>query len=124
MSPGVHGSSGFTLLELMVALAIFSVAALAMLKYSSQSVNQQEIMEEKTLALWTAENAMATLRLETPWPPTGTTVNSVEHARREWRVTVRVSDTVVDTLRKVSVSVARQESDSELSSLTGYVGKH
>lgn len=124
MSFGHRHGRGFTLLELVIALAIFSVAALTALKHSSQSVVQQGQLIDKTLALWIAENTIAEVRLNTPWPATGATTTTVDSAQREWRVTVEVSNTSLDTLRKVNVSVSPEDSDQPFATLTGYLGKH
>jgi general secretion pathway protein I len=116
---------GFTLLELMVALTIFAVAALTALKHSAQTIRQQEVLEQKTLALWLAENTLAELRLTTPWPATGTVTKAVTSANREWNITIQVSDTALGTFRKVVVSVRPPENDDRtLATLTGYVGQH
>ena len=47
---------GFTLLEVMLALAIFALAATAVLQIASGALSNQQILEEKTVAGWVAEN--------------------------------------------------------------------
>lgn len=117
---------GFTLLELMIALTIFAVAALTALKHSSQAARQQQLLEEKTIALWLAENAVAELRLINPWPHTGTSTQTRIAAHREWKVTTEVSTTALATFRKVLVTVSRPApNDSRtLATLTGYLGEY
>mgnify|MGYP000078480030 FL=1 len=46
---------GFTLLEVMLALAIFALAATAVLQIASGALSNQQILEEKTVAGWVAE---------------------------------------------------------------------
>ena len=116
--------AGFTLVELMIALAIFSVAALTVLKHTSLSVRQHSQVVEKTLAVWLAENAIAELRLSNPWPTTGSSSETVRSAQREWQITTRIADTSVKTLRKVVVTVQREDKDTALATLTGYLGEH
>ena len=43
---------GFTLLEVMLALAIFALAAMAVLQIASGTLSNQQILEEKTVAGW------------------------------------------------------------------------
>ena len=43
---------GFTLLEVMLALAIFALAATAVLQIASGALSNQQILEEKTVAGW------------------------------------------------------------------------
>ena len=54
---------GFTLLEVMLALAIFALAAMAVLQIASGALSNQQILEEKTVAGWVAENQTALLYL-------------------------------------------------------------
>lgn len=54
---------GFTLLEVMLALAIFALAATAVLQIASGALSNQQVLEEKTVAGWVAENQTALLYL-------------------------------------------------------------
>lgn len=53
------------LLEVMLALAIFALAAMAVLQIASGTLSNQQILEEKTVAGWVAENQTALLYLMT-----------------------------------------------------------
>lgn len=52
---------GFALLEVMLALAIFALAATAVLQIASGALSNQHVLEEKTVAGWVAENQTALL---------------------------------------------------------------
>lgn len=54
---------GFTLLEVMIALAIFAMVAMAVLQITSGTLNNQHNLAEKTVAGWVAENQAALLYL-------------------------------------------------------------
>jgi len=56
---------GFTLLEVMLALAIFALAATTVLQVASGALSNQQVLEEKTVAGWVAENQTALLYLMT-----------------------------------------------------------
>jgi general secretion pathway protein I len=56
---------GFTLLEVMVALAIFATLATAVLSASQYVVRQAGAAEERLLAAWVADNQLNELRLQT-----------------------------------------------------------
>ena len=122
-------SRGFTLLEVLVALAIFAVSALVIMEQSTRSVQQLARLEEKTLALWVAENSLAEIRLEQPWPNTGTNEFVVSSANREWRVEQLIENTSNENLRKIIINVFREKeqqtlSDNALATLTSFVGEH
>ena len=125
---GIHTmkiqSRGFTLLEVLIALAIFAICALVILEQTSLSISQQTNLEEKTLALWVAENQFAALRLEKSWPDTGTTEVQTSSSHRDWQVQQVVEGTANPLLRKVTVSVSREDQDHSLVSLTGFIGEH
>ena len=118
------GMQGFTLLEVLIALAIFAITAIALLSQSSQSVSQSVYLEEKAYALWIAENALTELRLKPEWPSLGEQQDYRNQFGREWAVTVDVSNTNEATLRRVEVGVFRSGQQASLSSLQGYIGKY
>ena len=60
--------AGMTLIEVMVALAVFALAGLAVMQATLQQTRQLGRMEEKTLAGWLADNQLVQLRLENRWP--------------------------------------------------------
>ncbi len=117
-------NTGFTLLELLVALAIFGVAALAALTMTNQTLSQQQRLEDRTLALWLAENELAELRLTNPWPNKGMRNETRTFGDRQWQVVTTIHQTANGSLRRVTVAVARSYVPSPGVSLTGYTGEH
>ena len=115
---------GFTLLEVLIALAVFAVTAIALLSQSSQSVSQSVYLEEKAYALWIAENAMTELRLKPEWPSLGEQRDYRSQFGREWDVSVDVSNTGEPSLRRVEVRVFRSDREANLTHLQGYIGKY
>ena len=120
---------GFTLIELLISVAIFAVVALTVYTRSGDAIRQIGALEERTLALWVAENELAALRIaransETPMP-TGTLDRQVTMGGRDWRVEVRISDTVNPWLRRADIGVAHAETpEASLESLTGFIGRY
>lgn len=62
--PPKHRQLGFTLLELMIALAVLATVSIVVYGSGSDRVRQLYSMEQRTLARWTAENQLAKLRLQ------------------------------------------------------------
>lgn len=54
---------GFTLLELMLALAVLAIVALAVVGRGADTVRQLHGLEQRTVAHWVAQNELARLRL-------------------------------------------------------------
>ena len=113
---------GFTLVEVLVALAIVAVALAAGMRAVAQSADGATTLKERTLALWVAQNRLARAQLVRPAPVRGVTEGDETQAavRFAWRETV--SDTPNPAFRKVEIVVARPDApEYALARLTGYV---
>lgn len=76
---------GFTLVEMLVALAIFSLAAMALLRLEGATVTTTALLQEQALAQTVARN-LAVEVLTDPAPPAfGTTRGEAVNAGRKWR---------------------------------------
>jgi general secretion pathway protein I len=58
-----RAARGFTLIEVLMALAIVSIALAAIVRASSQSITNLGLLEKQSLAMLSAENRMAELRI-------------------------------------------------------------
>ncbi|MFL6843475.1 MAG: type II secretion system minor pseudopilin GspI [Allosphingosinicella sp.] len=76
---------GFTLIEMLVALAIFSLAALALLRLEGATVSTTALLQEQALAQIVARN-LAVEALSDPQPPAfGASQGEAAQAGRQWR---------------------------------------
>lgn len=62
-------SRGFTLIEVLIALAIVSISLAAFVRLTGQSTANAGQLELKSLALLSAQNSMNELRMDAPPPP-------------------------------------------------------
>ncbi|MDI1254352.1 type II secretion system minor pseudopilin GspI [Thermomonas sp.] len=62
---------GFTLIEVLVALAIVSIALLAALRAAGQGTSNVDVLRSRLLAGWVAENVLAEQRARGDWLPLG-----------------------------------------------------
>lgn len=120
--------SGFTLIEVMVALTIFAFCAVSMHFVLSQSVDSFAKIERKSFATWIAENRLAELRLEEKFPAAGNSNEDVEFAGRDWVVSTIIANTQDPNMRRVEVTVnLRLPNIREpvfVTQLTGFLGKN
>lgn len=115
---------GFTLLEVMIALAVFAISAIALLSETNQGVSQSLYLEEKSYSLWIAENTLTELRLKPEWPSLGKDNNQITQFNRDWHIETDVTSTGERSLRRVEVTVTRPEDNKVMTSLRGYIGQH
>jgi general secretion pathway protein I len=97
---------GFTLLEAMVALVIVALGMMAVNGQLNRYVVAAALVETKTLASWVATNEITALSVGPEWPGVGDREEDVEFAGRQWRSQIVVSETDVQNLHRVDVSVA------------------
>lgn len=78
-------AEGFTLVEMLVALAVFSLAALAMLNLLGQNLRTAAILEESVLASIIAENRAVEAVVATAAPKPGQQSGEEELGGRRWQ---------------------------------------
>ena len=75
---------GFTLIEVLVALAIVAIGMAAVLEALTSSANTAMYLQDKTFAEWVALNRIETVRLSGTVPAAGTSNDNIEFAGRNW----------------------------------------
>jgi general secretion pathway protein I len=117
-------AAGFTLLEVLAALVIISLGMLAVIEAIGQTASNSTRMRDRTLAHWIAMNRLTTARLEPRAPKIDKTSDDVEMAGRRWRWTMEVSETPVQSMRRIDVRVAEAggSDDRSLAQVTGFYG--
>ena len=117
---------GFTLLEVLVALAVFSVAAISLMKVSESQLRLSQRLEEKTFAHWVALNMITEMQSSQDWPSIGEQTGKVSMAGREWKMVVKTQATPVNRVRRIEISVGLAPKDftddiENLTLLTGFI---
>ncbi len=110
--------AGFTLIEVLVALAIVAVALAAGLRASGALVNHAQRQTEQLLAQICAENELIRLRLTREIPPLGQNTVSCEQAGQQLAVSVQVSPTPNPNFRRVEARVLNPSQQPVLSLVT------
>ena len=78
------GGDGFTLIEVLVALAIVAVGMAAVLATLTSSADSVSYLRDKTFANWVALNQIATQRLAGQSLQSGNTDGDSDMAGRKW----------------------------------------
>ncbi len=113
--------NGFTLLEVLVALAIFATAAISVIRAVSQHINTVSYLEEKTFASMVVDNQMAQVLLA---PSDLKAKSGTEQlAGRTWFWQVKPVETSSGYLRAFDVSVSVDKSSSPIITVRSYVAR-
>ena len=97
--------SGFTLIEVLVALAIVALALGAGIRASGALTQQAQRQQDQWLAELCAENEMTRLRLSAQWPPVGDSESACAQGPHSLRVRLSVQTTPNPSFRRVEVRV-------------------
>ena len=113
---------GFTLLEVLVALAVVALALLALSRTAMLQVADFDALRERTLASWIAANVLTETRLASAMPATGRSDGRVEFAARAWHWTRDVRTTPDSQIRRIDIQVFEGDAKNPSASLSGFSG--
>ena len=119
----VERTKGFTLLEVMVALAIVALSLTAVAASMNQMIGSATAMQERTYASWIAQNKIAEMRLANVMPEVRTTSGEVEFGNTRWIWRAVVSETGVANFRRIDVTVSNENDEYEIRTVTGFIGE-
>jgi general secretion pathway protein I len=97
--------NGFTLLEMLVALAVFSIAALALLRLDAVSVATATELKSREGAMLVAENEAVRIATDPAAPPLGNATRRVVNGGRSFLVGQAVTPTPDQRLLRVDLAV-------------------
>ncbi|MBB3260710.1 general secretion pathway protein I [Paraburkholderia bannensis] len=100
-----HNSRGFTMIEVLVALAIIAVALAASMRALGNLATSEAQLHQRLLAGWSADNVLAQLRLAHTWPAPGVTQFDCSQGNLALLCTQSVSSTPNPLFRRVQISV-------------------
>ena len=103
--------SGFTLLEVMLAMAVFAIAGVALLGVADNNYRHISHLEEQMFANWVASNQLVAVSLDKTWPPKNNRKGKVEMAGRTWYWQQKVIKTNNKELRSIIMEVRLNEDD-------------
>lgn len=114
---------GFTLVEVLVAVAILALALGAVIVGGSRYADNAFYLRDKTLATWVAHNLLNEWHLSETYPSIGERDGETELAGREWAWTATISKTPDDDVRRVDIRVRLEDDDedTQLTTVSGFL---
>ena len=117
--------SGMTLIEVLVALVIVSVAVLALARSGGQALDTQYELEQRTLAMWVADHVLAQIELSDDAAP-GQRTGEMMMANQRWFWRAVIQPTSDEAMLRVDVviedrGVERSDAATPIMVQTGFV---
>lgn len=103
-------SKGFTLLEVMVALAIFAVVALALSKVSRQYAQSTENATLRTQAMFVAQNEAALMTINQQVLQ-GSASSQITAQGQTWQVDKTAQSTISPKVQRIEIRVALYDAE-------------
>lgn len=110
--------AGFTLLEILVALAVMVIAMAALWKGLAQGITVSQGLSDRIVARWVAQNRIEMRQVMREWPDTRSYDGTEQMGGQVWYWSEQIAATPVARLRSITVSVGLAE-DSPIISLQG-----
>ena len=117
-------TAGFTLIEVMVALAIAAIGLLAISKSLTTSVDIETKLEARIIANWVASNRMSELRLNRFFSNGGTDISYQTMGGRKWKVVEQYLSTSDPNIIRIVLDVYEDGGEESILSNTGFLGKY
>ena len=103
--------AGFTLLEVLIALLFLSLSLVALIRAAGLQAQALNHHRDSTLAQWVAANVVAELRAQGA-PPVGRQQGEMSMGPQRWRWQAETSDTDVERVRRMEITVFAAGEDS------------
>ncbi|MGB8855045.1 MAG: type II secretion system minor pseudopilin GspI [Burkholderiales bacterium] len=120
-TPDLSRRGGFTLIEVLIALAILAIALAAALRSSNISTDTALALRQKTLAGFVAGNLLAEASAKRAFPPIGISNGKAEQAGQSFNWEQIVEGTASQYFRRSKIKVTGEgKPDYVLYEMTGF----
>ena len=106
MSNARQAEAGFTLIEMLVALAIFSLAALALLRLGGATATNSARLQDQAIAQIVARNIAVETLTDSEPPPFGSLTGETVNAGRRWIWTRATGRSPEPRIQQIEIRVA------------------
>ncbi len=118
-----RAASGFTLLEVMVAMAVLAIAMAALVRTAITQVDNTGYLETKTFAHWAASNQLVERAIADPWPAIGTKKGTTKMGNQAFDWSIKTNTTPFAELRRLDINLFPEGSDDSIVELSRFIAK-
>ncbi len=120
-----NNNTGFTLLEVMVALFVVAIALGGAIKVMGNAAQNTSRLSNKTFAQWVGLNQIAKLKTTKAWPKFDEKKGETEMASRKWKWVQKTIKTEDKNIKRVEVSVtlANDSDPNPFATVVGFLAK-
>lgn len=111
---------GFTLMEILVALAVVGIGLAALIGASARATHDAAALRDRTFAGWIAQNVLTEIRISPETLDTGTRNGDEMLGGERWEWTAEVTPAVVPQLRYIEIKVGRENTEGSIVTLTAF----
>jgi general secretion pathway protein I len=123
-APCRNRALGFTLIEILVAVAILAVALAATTRAASLATDNALETRHRLLATWAAQNRVAELRARHLFPDPASTRFAADEGALALSIDETVSETPNPTIHRVDLAISdARDPERVLARLTAYVSR-
>ena len=116
-------AAGFTLLEILIAIAILGVALIATSRAAHLATDGALESRQRLIATWAAQNRIAELRARRAFPSATSSRIDATEAGLALAIDETVSETPNPAIRRVDLAVSLRDSNHIVTRLTAYVAQ-
>jgi general secretion pathway protein I len=117
-------TAGFTLVEVLVALAVLTIALAAVMRALSQSIDTSASLRDHTVAMWVAQNRLAMHQVTRDFPALDTTEGEADMAGRAWHWREQVTAAPGEAaMRQIHIEVRGAAGTQQLAQLVGFLSQ-
>ena len=116
-----HKNSGFTLIEVMIALAIVAISLGSAIAITSQDIMRADSMQHRAYANWIAQNKLTEARINNIKPNVGIQDGFIIFAGNNWQWETNISETGIDDLYRMDVAVSIEYRELPARTITGFI---
>lgn len=103
-------AQGFTLIEVLLALAIIAIALTALFKATAQNVVNTQRIKDKTISHWIAMQAVAMAQLDlVQVRPNQDVTKITTMAGQRWYWRIKISQSPIKSVQQITITVSKNQ---------------